>query len=137
MKELAIAICTRFGSDPMSSTFTKIYNTAAPNSAVFPYLVFTIISNTRDMTFTEDFEECMVQFDIYSDKKSPVQVSDLFKLLKGDRNLQTGFDFAEFNVTDYTLLRFRREEASLQRWDIEGKKVWNYTVTYSVLLEKQ
>jgi hypothetical protein len=136
MKELAKAICSRFSSDPMSTSFTGIYNTLAPETSVFPYLVFSFISQTTDWTFTERFEDLLVQFDIYSDQVSPVQVTDLYNLLIGDSKAQQGFDFAEFSVNDYVLLWFTRESSSLQRWEIEGKRVWNYTVTYRVKLEK-
>jgi len=137
VKELAKAICERFVSDPMSASFTGgIHNTVAPDSAVFPYLVFTLISNTQDITFTEKFEEYLVQFDIYSDEISPLEACNLYLLLKGDPDLNQGFDFAQFTVDGYVLLSCTRESSSLPRWEVEGKRVWNYTVTYRILLEK-
>ena len=137
MKELAAAICIRFNSGPMVTSFTGIYNTVAPNDSVFPYLVFTMISQSTDWTFTERFERYLIQFDIYSEEISPVQIGNLYNLLLGNPGVQQGFDFAEFAVSGHTLLWCIRESSSLQRWEIEGKKVWNYTVTYDVMLERQ
>ena len=137
MKELAKGIVNYVASDPLNAAITKIYNTEAPSAAVFPYVVFTLINSNTDFTFTEKFEEYLIQFNIYSEDKSSIEVCDIFNLLIGDENLGTGFDHAEFDVDNHTMIKCQREPpASLNRWTVDGKRVWDYMVSYRILLQK-
>ena len=106
---------------------TGLYNTEAPPGAEFPYGVFTLVSDVPDWTFTEDFENCLIQFNLYSDHRTkPAEVCALFELLKA------AFDFVDLTVTGYTSVSLTREMATLLRVDM----VWQYTVTYRIYLEK-
>lgn len=138
MKDLFKALYDHFHSDPMSGTgkFTEIYNTIADVDAIFPYLIFSLPDVVPDNTFTERSEDCLIQFDIYSDKASPVEVCELFELLKGETEGVTGFDYVDLSVDNHVTISFTRSGASLNKWEVGGKMVWNYSVSYSILLEK-
>jgi len=106
---------------------TGLYNTEAPAGSAFPYGVFTMPDNSPEWTFTENFENCLIQFNLYSDNKtSPVNICSLFELLK------TAFDFVDLDITGYKSVSLTREMSTLLRIDM----VWQYTVTYRIYLEK-
>lgn len=137
MKELAKGIVNHVASDALGAAITRIYNTEASSSAVFPYIVFTLINSSTNGTFTEKFEEYLVQFNIYSENKSSMEACNIFNLLIGNEDLGTGFDHAEFDVDDHTMIVCQREPpASLSKWTVDCKRVWDYMVSYRILLQK-
>jgi len=128
MNTLFTSIYTKYlASGLPAAGMTGLYNTEAPAGAVFPYSVFQLISDVPDWTFTEDFENCLVQFNLFSDHKtSPLEICALFELLK------TAFDFVDLTVSGYKSVSLTREMSTLLRIDM----VWQYTVTYRIYLEK-
>jgi len=67
MNYLFAAIITHYTTDPLAaSDLTGMYNTEAPQDAVFPYAVFSLISDVPEWTFSEDFENVLIQFNIFS-----------------------------------------------------------------------
>ncbi len=132
MTELFTAIYSHYSSDPLADSLRGMYNTEAPQAAVFPYCVFALVNGVPEFTFTENFEDCLIEFDLFSKERSPVEICNLFTLLKGDTSLNTGFDFLDLAVTDYTTVSLVRGNSGLIR--VEDK--WKYNVQYQVLLEK-
>jgi len=132
MNDLFAAIITHYDADPLAVSLTGMYNTEAPQEAVFPYGVFSLVSNVPDWTFSENFENCLLQFNIFSDKISPVEICALYDLLKGDVGVGTGFDFLDLPITDYEAISLVRENAILLRVE----NIWQYTVTYRILLRE-
>lgn len=128
MRTLFQAIYTAYlASGLPAGGLTGLYNTEAPPGAAFPYGVFTLVSDVPDWTFSEDFENCLVQFNLFSDHKtSPVEICALFELLK------VAFDFVDLTVSGYKSVSLTRELSTLLRIDM----VWQYTVTYRIYLEK-
>lgn len=126
MKTLFQAIYSEYSGSSLAASLTDLYNTRAPDDAVYPYGVFTLVSNVQDFTFTEKFEDCLVQFSLFSDIKSDsTQVCDLFELLK------TVFDFLDLEISGYTTISIVRGIANL----IKEKDVWHYAVTYRIVLQ--
>jgi len=132
MNDLFAAIITHYDADPLAALLTGMYNTEAPQDAVFPYGVFSLISDVPDWTFSENFENCLLQFNIFSDKINPVEICALYDLLKGDVGIGTGFDFLDLPITDYEAISLVRENAILLRVE----NIWQYTVTYRILLRE-
>jgi len=124
MTDLFAAIMVRYGAVALSSSLTGLWNTQAPQDAAFPYGVFQLISDVPDWTFSENTEDCLLQFNLFSDESSPAGICGLFELLK------TAFDFHELEVNNYETIYMSRESAILTR--IEG--IWQYNVTYRILL---
>jgi len=104
----------------------RFYLTEAPQNTAFPYIVYYLANNDYDYQFVEDFEDFLIQFNIFDDKASASNISTYFE------NLKTLFDWSVPTVTGYTVSRFVREFAQLVRDD----EVWQYTVQYRVLLQK-
>ncbi len=132
MNDLFSAIVTHYSSDPLASSLTGMYNTEAPQDAELPYAVFSLISDVPEWTFSENFENCLLQFNIFSNEISPVEICALYELLKGDVDVGTGFDFLDLPVTDYEIVSLIRENAILTRTE----KIWQYNVTYRLELQK-
>lgn len=129
MKELFEAIYNYFKSEEI--VVTDIYNTDAPSSAVFPYVVMKLISNRVDWTFTEEEENCLIQFEVYSDKSDSEEVCDLFQAIKDS------FDFVDIPIENYESVSLTREPgAALNRWEVEGKKVWDFMMQYRFVIQK-
>lgn len=126
MKVLFDSIYTLYQSDDLSNGLSDLYNTQAPPDAVFPYGVFTLVSDVQEFTFTEEGENCLVQFSLFDDESSSVRVCDLFELLK------TMLDFVDLTITGYTIISTTREVANL----IKVEDVWQYVTTYRIVFEK-
>jgi hypothetical protein len=84
------------------------------------------VSNDYDHQFSEDYEDFLIQFNIFADDSSASNIGTYFE------NLKTLYDWARPDVTNYTVIRMQREFAQLAKDD----DVWQYTVQYRVLLEK-
>lgn len=129
MNALFTAIYNKYSSDPLANSLTGLFSTEAPAGIVFPYGVFSLISDVPDWTLDTDekFEDCLVQFSLFSDHQtSPAEIGNLFELLK------TMLDFGNLTISGYTVISLVRESAILVRVD----NVWQYTITYRILLKK-
>ena len=126
MIDLFAAIMTRYAAVPLATSLTGgLWNTQAPQETAFPYGVFQLISDVPDWTFSENFEDILLQFNLFSDTSDPVQICALYELLK------TAFDFLELTIANYQTVSMIRESAILTR---DG--YWQYNVTYRIVLQK-
>jgi len=131
MQTLFEAIYTRFtGDTDLAANASNIYNTKAPADAVYPYIVFSLVSDVQDFDSTNVLEDVLIQFNIFSNERSPAEVCALFEYLKGITVEGTGYDFYELSIDNYTSLVLKRESATL----IQVEDVWQYTVTYRCIL---
>ena len=127
MTELFAAIITHYSSDPLKDSLTGgLWNTEAPQDVVFPYGVFQLISDVPEWTFSENLENILIQFNIFSDKSNPVETCALFELLK------KAFDFLDLPIDNYETVSLVRENAILTRVE----SVWQYNVTYRIVIQK-
>lgn len=126
MTDLFYAIFTEYQGSTLASVLTGMHNTQAPETVVYPYSVFSLISDVPDWTFTENTEEILIQFNLFSKVTNAVQVCDLFEKLKDT------YDFCDLAIANYETVSVVRENSILTR----EEKVWQYNVTYRVLLGK-
>lgn len=127
MTDLFTAIYTRYLAMPLASPLTALHNTQAPEDAVFPYGVFSLISDVPDWTFSEKLENCLIQFNLFSNTVDATEICVLFELLK------TAFDFHDLTIANYETVSMVRENSILTRVE----NVWQYNVLYRVLLGKE
>jgi len=129
MRNLFEALYTKFQADAaLLAAVTNLYNTQAPTNAVFPYIVFQLISNTTDLDSSYNWEDYMLQFNIFDKNASSGTICDIFKLLKGDVSAGTGFDYFNLLIDEYTTVIMDRELSRLLFID----KIWQYNVNYSL-----
>lgn len=127
MTDLFNAIYTYYLTTSLSSSLTGgLHNTEAKEDVSFPYGTFSIVSIVPDWTFDENLEDCLIQFNLFSNTVDATEVCSLFELLK------TAFDFYDLTIANYETVSLVRENAILTR----AEKIWQYSVTYRILLGK-
>jgi len=126
MNDLFNAIYAHYLDSTLKDSLSALHNTQAPEDAVFPYSVFSLISDVPDWTFTENLENCLIQFNLFSSTVDSTEICALFELLK------TAFDFLDLNIDNYETVSMTRENSILTR--IEN--VWQYNATYRILIQK-
>ena len=108
---------------------TKLYFTKAPDSSTYPYCVYTIVANTTWDKFAERGEEVLIQINAYSDKNSSTEVNTMRSAITDV------FDDAKLDVSGYDTVSCVREFAFIDL-DVDNK-IWQYSIQYRVMLEKQ
>lgn len=120
------AIYARYLATELADKLDALYNTEAPEGAVFPYGTFSLDSNVPEWTFTENSENCVIQFNLFSKTPQCDEVLDAVAALKA------AFDFFDLVVDGYTTVSLTRMLASLVRVE----EVWLYNVKYRLLIQK-
>lgn len=128
MKTVFEAIYTRYENTALAVKLTELYNTEASSNAVFPYGVFSLPSNVPgDGEFSEDWENCLVQFNLFSKETLSTEVCEVFEALK------VAFDFHDLVVIGYEIISLVREVANM----IRVEKIWQFNITYRLLIQKE
>lgn len=129
MKDLFEAIYSKFDNHPeLKGLVTDMYLTEAPQGTAFPYIVYSLVSNVPHWTFTEDFENALIQFNIFSEKTSATETLDIQKLLFACYDWQV----LNFGVTPaYYSIYLKRELNRLVRVD----NIWQAVIQYRIELE--
>lgn len=134
MKALTTAILGKMTSstDLYSDIGGRLFKGRAPKGAEYPYVVFMVVSNSPEKTFSEDFERTTVQFSLFSTESGSTQVEDMYTHLKAI------YDECAMSVTGSTLVWMNRTNATLMVEDhtVPNKgtdQVWHYAVDYEVL----
>lgn len=125
MKVLFEAIYNRWLSEGKLG-LTQLYNTEACADAVFPYGVFTTNIVPDDLEFDEEGESCLIMFVLFSKETLATEVCEAFEALK------SAFDKHDLAVAGYEPISLTREPANMLRVE----KIWQYSVTYSLLIQK-
>ena len=122
MNALFDAIYLRWASEMGSRV---LYNTEAPGEAPFPYSVMSLVSDVGEWTFGETFENCLIQFNLFSDESLCTEVGLIFEALK------EAFDYFDLVVVGYDTVSLIRQVANLLK--IEG--VWQYNISYRIVIQ--
>jgi len=130
MNEIRIAIYTK---SQLTSTFKtsiggRFYWDKAPQTPTYPFVVAHEIVSDYDYTFSEQFENVRIQFNIYSKSTSVSECGTIYN------NLKSLFDWSTLTVTDYRCVKIERLTGH-SFWD-EIKEQYIYVVDYNFLLEK-
>lgn len=135
MKALFAALITKYSGSALytalggTATDPKLYNSSAPQTAVEPFCVFTMVSGVPEGTFTELQENTLIQFSLFDAGPSPSTICDNYELLTAL------FDDCELSISGYRHLYMQRESQQLIR-DPEDPGTWQYLVEYRILIEK-
>ena len=125
MKVLFEAIYARWLSEGKLG-LSQLYNTVADDDAVFPYGVFTTNITSDDPGFGEEGEDCLIMFVLFSKETLATELCEVFEALK------VAFDKHDLVIVGYETISLTREPANM----IRIEKVWQYSVTYSLLIQK-
>ena len=105
MDELIKAIITKLSGSALSTAVNgRIFlDDRLPDGCEFPYIVFFIVSSTPEWEFTERFENTLIQFSLFSNSESAVEITGMLE------DLESLFDDCSLSITGYTLIWFRRQ----------------------------
>jgi len=120
------------GSDLADHIGTKLYKGRAPEDAVYPYIVFIIISQYPEKTYSEDFEVTHIQFSLFSSTSSSTEVENMYT------DLKTLYDECAMTVTSSTWFYWmKRLNATLMVEDHTTRsgliQAWHYAVDYEIM----
>ena len=112
---------------------TRLYKGRAPANATYPYIVYMTISDNPDYTFSEDFEDVVIQFSIFSSTSSSTEAEDIYT------DLKTLYDECTMSITGQTLVWMVRQNAILMVEDHTTKsgtiQAWHYAVDYRIIVK--
>ena len=109
----------------------RMYHNVAPQGATFPYCVYFSVSDVDELNFTDEHEDFLIQFNIFSLNNSATEAGTLLESLK------TMFDNCNLTVTDWRHLKFQRDFVIPNNDFSQVPPIQGYSVQYNVLLEKE
>jgi len=141
MNNLLAAITDKFMPAPLyaapalySDVGGRIYLDKADQEAIFPYIVFFIVTDVPEYTFKDNLEDILLQFSIFSTSGSIVEIATIYN------DLKSLFDDCSMVITSNTLIWFVRknlvtmmDETTTPEGTV-GVKAWH--VDYSILMQK-
>lgn len=135
MDELIKAIITKFSGSTISSDVNgRVFLDRAPDGCEFPYIVFFVVSSVPDWQFSERFEDTLIQFSLFSNSESAVEITTMLK------DLRALLDDCSMSITGDTLLWFRRQNTTTIVEEITTtsgtQSVKHYAVDYSVYVQE-
>lgn len=116
----------------------RYYTMKAPQTIVvsgetcalpFPYAVGHLITTSDNSTFTEQLDDAIFQFSLYSDDEgSAIEIGELYT------KLRALMDDAILTVSDHDFISMSWRNAR-PKW-IPGEEVWQYVVEYEIKIEQ-
>jgi len=119
------AIYNRYLATTLDDKITALYNTEADEDAVSPYGTFSLASDVPEWTFDENFENCIIQFNLISKDDTCDEILEAAEALKA------AFDFFDLVVASHITISLTRMVSNLTRIE----KVWQYNVSYRILIQ--
>ena len=127
MQVLFTGLYNKYLSDAaLKAAITGFYFTEAPQDAVMPYVVYNLVSNVPDWTYTEDMENSLIQFSIFDNNSSSTTINDIYA------KLTALFNWCSLSVTGYSHIYMKREFNILTR----GNDIWKYVIQYRNEIQK-
>lgn len=134
MKNLTTAIFGKLSGSSLSTDIGgRLYKGRAPEGAVYPYVVYFVVSDLPEYPGTKTIERVRIQFSLYSaDQSSTAEIEDMLTYL---RSL---YDDCSLTITSNTLIYFIRGNLATMREDhttLAGTiGVWHYAQEYDVMI---
>ena len=131
MNALLTGIFTAFNAVGPTAIHTslggRMFTRYAPPDTVYPYAVLTIPASLGWWTFTNDYDEVDVQFNLFSQSTSETEIGTLYT------NLRALYDDTTLTVVGFDFL-YMQYDMSWQLADPE-EDVRQYVIQYNVLLQ--
>lgn len=132
MLNLTTAIVTAFAGSTLSSAIGgRLRKGQAEEGIEYPYAVFFVVTDVPSHTFTEDYENVLIQFSLFSTASGTTEVENMYTYLK------VLYDEKSFAITGSTLVWMRRSNAMFSVEDhttASGvQRVWHWAVEFEIL----
>lgn len=112
----------------------RMYKNRAPQGAPLPYIVFFVVSDVYTPTFTEDIEQVIIQFSIFSESSGTTEIEDIYDKLK------LVYDNQTFSPTGNTVIIMTRQNATLTSGEADVAagtgEYFQYDVDYEAIMSK-
>ena len=135
MNSLFTAIWNRFSATTSTGFYNDISGRLRLNGALqsdpFPYCVYFSVDDDNELDFSDEREDFLLQFNIFTQNSSASQAGTLLESLK------TMFDDCSLTVTGWRHLQFQRGNVYPNNDFSQIPPVQGYSVEYNILLEKQ
>ncbi|MCP4704010.1 MAG: hypothetical protein GY865_05315 [candidate division Zixibacteria bacterium] len=118
------------GSGFYNDVSGRMYLGHAPQESTFPYCVYFSVSDFDELDFTDEREDFLIQFNVFSENNSATQAGTLLESLK------TMFDNCSLTVTNWRHLKFQRSLVVPNNDLTQQPPIHGYSIEYDVLLEK-
>jgi hypothetical protein len=106
VKALTTAIMTKYTGSALAALLTGLYKAQAPQATAYPYGVFLVVSSVPEKTFTESFEDVLLQFSLFSSSASSSEIEDAYLALIAL------FDECALTITGSTLVWMKRQQTT-------------------------
>ena len=142
MKSLDTAIFGKMTSTTAlySDIGGRLYKGKAPAGTEYPYIVFlSPISDVPEKTFSEEFEDILIQFSLFSSASDDGEVEDMFAHLKELYDECALTISAVSHDIAATLVWMKRANAVLmveeQTTPSGTQEIWHYAVDFNLLIQ--
>ena len=95
-----------------------------------PYGVYNLISNTPDEGFNFIIDDATIQIDLYSKKRSPTEICNIYNDAK---DLYDWCTLSTTGSTQFSHISMNREFAHLMPEGVGDNITWRYVMQYRVL----
>ena len=135
MKNLTTAIFSKLAGSALYDDINgQMFKMNVPQGTPFPYVVFSIISDSQADSFKHKFDDVAVQFSLFSASGSTLEIEDMYE------DLKTLYDDCALSPTSATVCLMYREETAFNVDEIitpEGTQdVYHYAVAYSITQQR-
>jgi hypothetical protein len=128
------AIMTKIAGSALSSDVGgRVYLDEAPQEVEFPYIVFFIVTGSGDDNFTDNIDDLLIQFSLFSASKGAAEISGIYN------NLETLFHDCELTATGYNTVWMKRENLTTMIDEVDQSgtpRVKHWAVDYRLITEK-
>jgi len=132
MTPLMTGLYSKFTADTDGNLYTalsgRLYHGEAPQGVTFPYAVMYAIDQQHDWSFSDDFEDVLVQFSIFTNESSASNIGTYWSYLK------SLYDDTTLTISGYSKIHMVRTSSNLLR-DTENN-IWQYVTDYEVMLKQ-
>lgn len=134
MKNLTTAIYGKLSGSALETAIGgQLFKGRASDGTNYPYIVFFVVSNTPEKTFSEDYENVIIQFSLFSSASGTTEIENMYMHLKAL------YDECSLSITGATLIWMKRDNAVFLVEDHTTPsgtaRVFAYHVDYSILEE--
>lgn len=129
------AVTDVIGSGFMASIGNRFYDTEAPQGATFPYCNYLIVTDLPEWTWSEDFEDVLIQFSIFSKASSSLEIKNIYTKLDTlyhKCSLGTISGGEQFLWMWRSNLTTMRDEVTTRAGTVG---VWHFAVDYDIFYE--
>ena len=135
MKNLSAALFSKFTDSAFSTSIGgRLYKARAPQSPIWPYAVYYLISDVARDTFMEKLEEVIIQFSVFSQASGSTEIEDIVT------NLKALYDNCALTITGNTHIMMNRQGSSLTSVPADTElgtgEYWQADVDYEVTMQK-